>query len=310
LLVTTKNQSRHVGRGLALLFSTTMLVGAAHAYAAEAAGADAATDGSRLEEVMVTARKRSENVQTVPTPVTVISGQDIQRQNLLNFTNFQYKFPAFSVYLTNPKQQNLGIRGIGNNGFNTDGIDGSVGIFVDGVYTGRQGMVSGDFSDLADIELLRGPQGTLFGKNTTAGAVIINSKLPSFTPEFSAEATIGEENLRQVKFSASGPLMAGKLAARISAFYSEKDGNYRNVSGGPDANARQGEGVRAQFLAQVNDDITFRLIAQHTEQNFNSIGPVTLSVYTPTALQARMAAAGYTLLVSDASKREVNIDAP
>jgi iron complex outermembrane receptor protein len=304
-----KNQSRRAS-GLALLLSTTMLVGAGHAYAAEPAGADATADSDRLEEVMVTARKRSENVQTVPTPVTVISGGEIQRQNLVNFTNFQYKFPSFSVYLTNPKQQNLGIRGIGNNGFNTDGIDGSVGIFVDGVYTGRQGMVSGDFSDLADIELLRGPQGTLFGKNTTAGAVIINSKLPSFTPEASVEATVGEENLRTVKFSVSGPLMDGKLAGRISAFYSDKDGNYPNRAGGPDANARQGEGVRAQFLAKVGDDVTFRLIAQHTEQNFNSIGPVTLSVYNPAALQARMTAAGYTLLVSDASKREVNIDAP
>lgn len=309
--MTTKNDANHFKRGLALLFATTVLTGAGHVLAAEPVAAEAtATDGNRLEEVMVTARKRSENVQTVPTPVTVISGEVIQRQNLVNFTNFQYKFPAFSVYLTNPKQQNLGIRGIGNNGFNTDGIDGSVGVFVDGVYTGRQGMVSGDFSDIADIELLRGPQGTLFGKNTTAGAVIINSKLPSFTPEFSVEGTVGEENLRQVKFSAAGPLLADKLAARVSAFYSDKDGNYPNRAGGPAANARQGEGVRLQLLAQINEDATFRLIAQHTEQNFNSIGPVTLSIYNPAALQARMTAAGYTLLVSDASKREVNIDAP
>jgi len=306
-----KNDANQFKRGLALLFATTVLAGAGQVLAAEPVATEAtATDGNRLEEVMVTARKRSENVQTVPTPVTVISGEVIQRQNLANFTNFQYKFPAFSVYLTNPKQQNLGIRGIGNNGFNTDGIDGSVGVFVDGVYTGRQGMVSGDFSDIADIELLRGPQGTLFGKNTTAGAVIINSKLPSFTPEFSVEGTVGEENLRQVKFSAAGPLLADKLAARVSAFYSDKDGNYPNRAGGPAANARQGEGARLQLLAQINEDATFRLIAQHTEQNFNSIGPITFSVYNPAALQARMTTAGYAMLVSDARKREVNIDAP
>jgi iron complex outermembrane recepter protein len=311
---TMTNRKSRLKHGLAFLFSSTMLLTAAQARAADlantAAEPAASADEGRIEEVMVTARKRSENVQTVPTPVTVISANEIQRQNLLNFTNFQYKFPAFSVYLTNPKQQNLGIRGIGNNGFNTDGIDGSVGIFVDGVYTGRQGMVSGDFSDLADIELLRGPQGTLFGKNTTAGAVIINSKLPTFTPEGSAEVTIGEDNLRQVKFSASGPILGDKLAGRISAFYSDKDGTYPNRAGGPAANARQGEGVRAQFLAKVGDDVTFRLIAQHTEQNFNSTGPVILSVYNPAALQARMTAAGYTLLVSDVNKREVNIDAP
>jgi iron complex outermembrane receptor protein len=131
---------------------------------------------------MVVARKRSENAQEVPIPVTVISPLELTRQNLVNFTSIssiQAARPSRSI-LTNPKQLNLGIRGIGNNGFNTDGIDGSVGIFVDGVYTGRQGMASSDFNDIADVELLRGPQGTLFGKNTTAGAVIINTLKPSF----------------------------------------------------------------------------------------------------------------------------------
>ena len=300
---------RQVRRGLALLFASSMLLGVSQVHAATTADAEpAASDAGHLEAVTVFARKRAENVQNVPVPVTVITAQEIQRENLVNFQDFQNKFPSFSVYLTNPKQLNLGIRGIGNNGFNTDGIDGSVGVFVDGVYSGRQGMVSSDFNDISDIELLRGPQGTLFGKNVTAGAVIINSKKPSFTPEFSAEATLGNEDFKQVKLSASGPLIDGKLAGRISAFYSDKDGNYPNVSGGPDANARQGEGVRVQFLANLTDDATFRLIASHAEQNFNSIGPITLSVYNPAALQARMTAAGYTLLVSDADKREVNIN--
>jgi iron complex outermembrane receptor protein len=300
-------------RGLSFLFSSTMLFSFAHAHAEATASADAADTAAaapgQLDEVTVFARKRAEDAQTVPVPITAISGEQAERQNLVNFTSFQYKFPAFSIYLTNPKQLNLGVRGIGNNGFNTDGIDGSVGIFVDGVYSGRQGLVSGDFNDIADVELLRGPQGTLFGKNTTAGAVIINSRKPSFTPELNAEATFGNEGLYQFKGSASGPLIDGKLAARISAFYTDKDGNYPNVHGGPDANARQGEGVRLQLLGNLSDNLTVRFIASHTEQHFNSIGPVTLSVFTPGALQARMAAAGYTLLVSDASHREVNIDA-
>ena len=231
--MTTQKRDRQFKRGLALLFATSMLVGVSQAHAAD--DATPAAESSRLEEVTVFARKRAENVQNIPVPITVITAQEIQRENLVNFTDFQNKFPSFSVYLTNPKQLNLGIRGIGNNGFNTDGIDGSVGIFVDGVYSGRQGIVSSDFNDISDVELLRGPQGTLFGKNTTAGAVIINSKKPSFTPEFSAEATLGNEDFKQVKFSASGPLIDGKLAARLSAFYSKKDGNYPNVYGGPDA---------------------------------------------------------------------------
>jgi iron complex outermembrane receptor protein len=100
------------------------------------------------------------------------------------------------------------------------------------------------------------------------------------------------------------------LAARLSTFYSKKEGNYPNAFGGPDANARQSEGGRLRFLANLTDDATFRLIASHAEQNFDSIGPVTLSVYNPAALKARMTAAGYTLLVSDADQRQVNIDAP
>ncbi|MDR3510362.1 MAG: TonB-dependent receptor [Caulobacteraceae bacterium] len=300
---------RHYMCGAALLLFGGLTLAAAPARAAApAGGAEADLTANRVEEVTVFARKRAENVQTVPVPVTVLTTQEMARQNLVNFTDFQFKFPAFSVYLTNPKQLNLGIRGIGNNGFNTDGIDGSVGVFVDGVYTGRPGMVSGDFNDIAQIDLLRGPQGTLFGKNTTAGAVIINTQKPSFTPSMSAEATVGSEDLRQVKLNATGPLVADKLAVRLSAFYSDQDGNYPNRFNGSHQNGRQGEGVRLQFLSDVTDHLTFRLIASHAEQNFNSITPVTLSIYNPAALKARMAAAGYTLTTGDYANRQVDIN--
>ena len=226
----------------------------------------------------------------------------------MNFTNFQNKFPSFSVYLTNPKQLNLGIRGIGNNGFNTDGIDGSVGVFVDGVYTGRQGMVSTDFNDIADVELLRGPQGTLFGKNTTAGAVIINTLKPEFELHGGGEVSFGNFGLREVKASVTGPLIADKLAFRISAFDSSRDGTYKNLYNGDAQNARQGSGIRAQLLATPTDNLSIRLIGMHGEQDFNTMSPVILSVYNTAALQTRMKNAGYTLLTSDAKHRYVNID--
>ncbi|KQS03854.1 TonB-dependent receptor [Sphingomonas sp. Leaf357] len=264
-------------------------------------------DGS---EILVVARKKSENSQQVPIPITVIGEKELSRQNLTNFTTFQTKFPAFSVYLTNPKQLNLGIRGIGNNGFNTDGIDGSVGIFVDGVYTGRQGMVSSDFNDIADVELLRGPQGTLFGKNTTAGAVIINTLKPSMTFGASGEATYGNYDFKEFKGSVTGPLIADKLALRVSGFYSDRDGNYKNLLYGNYQNARQGWGVRAQLLATPSEDLTVRLIGTHGRQSFPTISPIIFSIYNPAALQARMAAAGYTLLTSTVRDRNVNIDSP
>ena len=291
--------------------AASLLGGTALAQSAPAADARTqladASDAAQ-SEITVYARKRPENVQTVPIPVTVISTETLTRQNLVNFTNFQVKFPSFSVFLTNPKQLNLGIRGIGNNGFNTDGIDGSVGIFVDGVYTGRQGMVSNDFNDIADVELLRGPQGTLFGKNTTAGAVIINTLKPSFTFGATGEATYGNYDFKEVKASVTGPLIDGKLAARISGFYSKRDGTYRNLFNNKFQNGRQGSGIRAQLLATPTEELSIRLIGLHGRQFFPTISPVILSIYNPAALQARMAAAGYTLLTSNAKDRAVNID--
>lgn len=270
--------------------------------------ADQPGDSDRLQDVTVVARKRAENVQAVPIPITVIGPVEIARQNLVNFTDFQNKLPAFSVFLTNPKQQNLGVRGIGNNGFNTDGIDGSVGIFVDGVYEGRQGMVSSDFNDVAQVELLRGPQGTLFGKNTTAGAVIISTQKPSFTPEIFAEGTAGSEAYRQLKLNVSGPVLGDTVALRVSGYYSAKNGNYPNLQNGVEQNAREGKGLRVQALVQPASNLSIRLIAAHGDQDFATLTPVTLSIYTPTALQARMAAAGYTLLTSDAEHRQLNIN--
>lgn len=268
-----------------------------------------ATDESDGRDITVVARKTSEAVQEVPIPVTVIGAATLTRQNLTNFTNFQFKIPAFSVYLTNPKQLNLGIRGIGNNGFNTDGIDGSVGVFVDGVYTGRQGMVSNDFNDLADVEVLRGPQGTLFGKNTSAGAVLINTLKPSFTPGATAEASTGNFGFTEIKGSVTGPLVDGLVALRLSAFYSDRAGTYRNLYDNRYQNARQSSGVRGQLLATPGADLGIRLIGTHARQFFPTISPVILSVYNPAALRARMAAAGYTLNTSNARDRLINIDA-
>ncbi|MDR3506923.1 MAG: TonB-dependent receptor [Caulobacteraceae bacterium] len=307
----TSNRKTRYMSGVALLFSTSLMLGLSPAHAEADAAAPAAGQDAGAEhpgEVTVFARKRAESVQQVPIPVTVLTAKELARENLVNFSDFQFKFPAFSVYLTNPKQLNLGIRGIGNNGFNTDGIDASVGVFVDGVYTGRPGMVSGDFNDIAQVDLLRGPQGTLFGKNTTAGAVIINTEKPSFTPQLAAEATGGNEGLQQYKISASGPIIADKLAARLSAFYSDIDGNYSNAYNGGKANARQGEGVRLQLLGKLTDKLTVRMIGALGSQDFNSIAPVTLSIYNANALKARMAAAGYTLVTGDASNRRIDIN--
>lgn len=303
---------RHAGFGqLGLVsFLALAMAGTAHAEAPAAPEAGAKDDAASGEvtDIVVYARKRPENAQAVPIAITTLGGGELAKQNLVNFTDFQTRFPAFSVYLTNPKQLNLGIRGIGNNGFNTDGIDGSVGIFVDGIYTGRQGMVSNDFNDIADVELLRGPQGTSFGKNTTAGAVLINTAKPSFKLGANAEMSVGNQGLVEGKGSITGPLIADKLAFRVSGYYTQTDGNYRNLSSIEKQNARQGEGVRAQLLFTPTNNLSIRLIGTWNHQAFNTMSPVITQIYNPAALQARMANAGYTLNTSDASNPTVNLD--
>lgn len=298
------------GGYLLLSASLLSLAGMAQAQTAPDAAADAAAEGPG--DIMVVARKTAENVQQVPIPITVISSESLTRQNLTNFTSWQNKFPAFSVYITNPKQLNLGIRGIGNNGFNTDGIDGSVGVFVDGVYTGRQGMVSNDFNDIADVELLRGPQGTLFGKNTTAGAVLINTLKPSFDWGASGEATVGSLRFHEFKGSITGPLIKDLLAIRLSGFYSDRDGTYRNVLNGTRQNARQSSGIRGQLLFTPASNLSVRIIGTHSRQDFNTAGPVTIGTYraTPTTQTAatRMEAAGIPLIIGSAENPIIGIN--
>jgi len=244
----------------------------------------------------------------VPIAITTLGAAELSTQNLVNFTDFQTKFPAFSVYLTNPKQLNLGIRGIGNNGFNTDGIDGSVGIFLDGVYTGRQGMVSSDFNDIADVELLRGPQGTLFGKNTTAGAVLINTLKPSFNAGATAEVNVGNMGLREGKASVTGTLVKDLVAFRLSGYYTQTDGNYLNLYNNQYQNARQGEGLRGQLLITPASNLSVRLIGTWNHQGFNTMSPVITQIYNPAALEARMKTAGYTLYTGSASTPDIDIN--
>ncbi|HEX7858373.1 MAG TPA: TonB-dependent receptor [Sphingobium sp.] len=303
------NGRSFVRNGGYLLLSASLFSIATVSYAAPAADSADAADEAGGGEIMVLARKTSENIQQVPIPITVITSESLTRQNLTNFTTWQTKFPAFSVYLTNPKQLNLGIRGIGNNGFNTDGIDGSVGVFVDGVYTGRQGMVSNDFNDIADVELLRGPQGTLFGKNTTAGAVLINTLKPNFDWGATGEATVGSLRFHEFKGSVTGPLIKDVLAFRLSGYYSDREGTYKNILNGSRQNARQASGIRGQLLFTPNDNLSVRVIGTHSRQDFNTAGPVTIGLYS-TALANRMAGIGQPVVIGSAENPIIGINSP
>ena len=166
------------------LFALTCCPG----YAAEPEPGTQADD-TTLQTVTVNARRRVEDAQAVPTAMTVLSAQTLENQRLYRVQDLQQALPSINVAFMNPRQSSLSIRGLGNNPA-SDGLEGSAGIYLDNVYLGRPGMAVFDLLDIEQLELLRGPQGTLFGKNTTAGVLNISTRRPSFTPEGSVSTSL------------------------------------------------------------------------------------------------------------------------
>src|SRR3979490_282773 len=141
------------------------------------------SDGhGRLEDVVVTARRRVENAQDVPIPITALSGNSLEESGQYRLKDLNQRLPSLNAQFANPRQTSIAVRGLGNNPAN-DGLESSVGVYLDDVYLGPPGMANQDLIDIDQVALLRGPQGTLFGKNTTAGVLTLASRLPSFTTE-------------------------------------------------------------------------------------------------------------------------------
>ncbi|MFW9079007.1 TonB-dependent receptor [Pseudomonas sp. P2757] len=285
-----------------------------HAYAAEteasaaAPAGTAATTGSQLETVTVTTRRREESSQDVPTPMSVVSGQTLETQRVYRIQDLQQLVPSVNVAYMHARQSSVSIRGLGNNPA-SDGLEGSVGLYIDNVYLGRPGMAVFDLMDIEQLEVLRGPQGTLFGKNTTAGVINISTRAPSFTPERSIETSVGEDGYFQTKGTISGPLN-DVLAGRFSAYRTRSDGDIKNEYNGHDLNGGSREGFRAQLLFKPNENFNLRWIGDYNEED-SSAGTRVLYSTGPTIngtnlYSARAATAGATLV--NGSHRKVNLD--
>src|SRR5690606_30106464 len=170
-----------------------------------------------LNEVVVTSRRRREQLQDIPLPVSLIRSATIEDAGAFNVSRIKEIVPTVQLYASNARNTTLNIRGLGSTyGLTNDGIDPGVGFYLDGVYMARPAATWLDFIDIEQIEVLRGPQGTLFGKNTTAGAFNITSRLPYFHPEANFEVSYGNYGFIQGKASLTGPLIKDKLAARVS----------------------------------------------------------------------------------------------
>ncbi|WP_294327900.1 TonB-dependent receptor [uncultured Sphingomonas sp.] len=219
-------------------------------------------------EIVVTARRRAETVQQVPIAMSVIGGTTLADTGAYNVNRLTQLQPTLQFYSTNPRNSAANIRGLGAPfGLTNDGIEQGVGIYVDGVYYSRIASATFDFTDTERIEILRGPQGTLYGKNTTAGAINITTRKPSFTPEARVELTTGNYDFIQAKASASGPILGDTLAARISASVTSRRGTIRNTALGGYANAQDNQSVRGQLLWKPAANLDVTLYGDYGHQN-------------------------------------------
>ena len=220
-------------------------------------------------DIVVTARRRSERLQTVPLAVAVLSGETLANAGAFNVNRLQQFQPALQFYSSNPRNSAINIRGLGAPfGLTNDGIEQGVGLYIDQVYIGRVGASTFDFVDIDRVEVLRGPQGTLYGKNTTAGAVNVTTKKPNLSsPEATFEVSTGDYGLVQLKGSASAPIADGKLGVRLSTSVTKRGGSIYDTAIDKNLQKQDNFSVRGQLLWQARPNLDFNLSADFSLQN-------------------------------------------
>ncbi|NBB24072.1 TonB-dependent receptor [Porphyrobacter sp. SLTP] len=260
-----------LGAGLAALLSAPST-----AFAQDQAPAEAAetAEEPNSNDIIVTARRRSESAQDIPLAVSVIDARQLDETGAFNVNRLQQLAPTLQFYSSNPRNTAVNIRGLGVPfGLTSDGFEQGVGIYVDDVYYSRVASATFDFLDVAQIEVLRGPQGTLYGKNTTAGAINITTNQPSFDFEGRAEISLGNYEFRQARLAVSGPL-SERVAARVAFSGTSRRGTIRNVVTGQDIQSLDNLGVRAQVLWEAADNLKITLVGDYNKQDANCCGSV------------------------------------
>ena len=267
-------------------------------------------------DIIVTARRRSESVQTVPIAISVIGGQALAEVGAYNVNRITQLQPSLQFYSTNPRNSAANIRGLGAPfGLTNDGIEQGVGIYVDQVYYARIASATFDFTDTDRIEILRGPQGTLYGKNTTAGAINIYTRKPSFTPEARVELSGGNYDFFQGKASVSGPIIDDKLAIRLSTSITTRKGTIYNARTGKNLNSQDNISFRGQLLWRPTDSLDLTLYGDYNRQNPECCVQYyvrTGATQRPLSRQyASLAAAqGYAVPSTNAFDRVTDVDTP
>ena len=226
-----------------------------------------------VEEIIITASKRAENIQDIPLSVTALGGQTLRDAGVTTFSELQSFVPNLEIIpVTDTRSTSIRIRGIGSVGSNA-GIDPSVGVFIDGVYQGRAGMSVGDLLDIERVEVLRGPQGTLYGKNTAAGALNIITRRPDYEPSVYLEGVAGLYYDFQGRGYINQPLIDDTLALRVAGYYSRRDGWDLNRYNNQDVNNVNKWGLRAKLLWDVTDNLSILLNGDYSKEDSRSFVP-------------------------------------
>ena len=253
-----------------------------------------------FEEIIVTAAKRQQTLQEIPVAVTVVTADVLQKAQIIDIKDLQSLVPALRVsQLQQAGNTSFFIRGFGN-GSNNIGTEPSVGVFIDGVYRSRTASALADYPGVERIEVLRGPQSTLFGKNASAGVISVITAKPDLDAfSGSAVLTVGDYDQVLVKGAVTGPL-SDTWAFSLSGNSHTRDGYFTNLEDGSDINDIDRYGVRGQLLFRPNDKLEMRLIADSDRSDESCCGTVNVLDGPSSAI---IAAVGGQVLTEDPFQR-------
>ena len=252
--------NRIITAALCSTICSAMLVPAAYAQTAQS------SDDSGDEPIIVTATLRAMDVQDIPLAVTAVAPEALERQGVNDIKNLASISPSINIQSSQTETQgtSIKIRGVGTTGNNT-GLESSVGVFIDGVYQSRPGVALGDLVDIERLEILRGPQGTLFGRNTSAGALNVSTKRPSLsTTEGFVNASYGNYDFMNLQGGVSLPVVQNVAGVRLSGTWRKRDGYLKSPTGA-ESNDRDRYMLRGQLYIEPNADVSIRLLADYAK---------------------------------------------
>ena len=239
------------------------------------------TNSLVIDEIIVTAEKRTESLQDVSKAVTALGADELETKNIVDFVGLSAIAPGVTVAKNEGYKTIISIRGVGDETNQNAIAAPSVALHMDGIFIASKFSLRTDFIDLERIEVLRGPQGTLFGQNSTGGTVNVISKLPSFDGfQGKADITLGNYGLTKVRGSFNTPL-SSKIATRNSFVITDRDGFTDNIINGQDLDDANNVSFRSDWLFDINENSTLRVFFQYFDADNNGAAMKGLDDKTP-----------------------------